>query len=119
VCAGDDDQDGWTDLFASRNAHLISAEDPWRLLHNAPNPMSCDPQDPACTPRTKRSPVDDTGGLAAWPLLPPHWPAARPSASDDVQHQRAQRRQDVVGHDPLALGRRVDQVGPHEARHAG
>ncbi len=50
-CAGDYDQDGWTDLFASWNGTQISSNDQWRLLRNAPKPVPGDPLDPNTTPR--------------------------------------------------------------------
>ncbi len=51
LCAGDYDQDGWTDAFTSWNAFGISGNDQWRLLRNAPNPAPGDPLDPTWSPR--------------------------------------------------------------------
>ncbi len=80
ICAGDYDQDGWTDLFTSWNAGGISANDQWRLLRNAPNPTSGDPLDPTYTPRTFTDATPGsglTGEYGGEPWMPTFWDANR------------------------------------------
>ncbi len=50
LCAGDYNQDGWSDLFCNWYSQ-VSVNDQWRLMRNAVNPVSGDPADPNYTPR--------------------------------------------------------------------